>query len=194
MAAPPLAIVIATCPGPAPVASLHPTLGKSESEAEVRKTRTQQQPRWEYRSGPDSPSVVFRGGMASSAPILQLCLCENQQGNKTSACVGHVRPTTGLKTLVHARRVGQDGSQYRFEHETKVEGPVSHALVENRVTASLTDDQIGPLYDDDRHEERGVAGELEGLAIALLRRPNSFSGRNPFSAMMTKYTKKPAAA
>lgn len=82
------------------------------------------------------------------------------------------------QTLVHARRVGQDGSQYRFEHETKVEGPVSHALVENRVTASLTDDQIGPLYDDDRHEERGVAGELEGLAIAVGLRARGDEIRN----------------
>lgn len=82
------------------------------------------------------------------------------------------------QTLVHARRVGQDGSQYRFEHETEVEGPVSHALVENRVTASLTDDQIGPLYDDDRHEERGVAGELEGLAIAVGLRARGDEIRN----------------
>lgn len=39
--------------------------------------------------------------------------------------------------------------------------------MENRVTAGLADDQIGPLDDHDGHEERGVAGELERLAVAV---------------------------
>lgn len=37
----------------------------------------------------------------------------------------------------------------------------------NRVTARLAHDQIGPLDDDDGHEEGSVTGVLEGLAIAI---------------------------
>lgn len=71
------------------------------------------------------------------------------------------------QALVHAGRIREDRSQYRLEHETEVERPVSHALVENRVTTGLANDQIGPLDDDDRDEERGVAGELERLAVTV---------------------------
>lgn len=37
----------------------------------------------------------------------------------------------------------------------------------DRVAASLADDQVCPLYDHDGDEERGVAGVLEGFAVAV---------------------------
>jgi len=42
-----------------------------------------------------------------------------------------------------------------------------HALVNDRVATSLTDDEISPLDDDDWHEERRVTGVLESLALSV---------------------------
>ena len=44
---------------------------------------------------------------------------------------------------------------------------VHHALVDDRVLPGLTDDQIGPLHDDDGHEEAGVAGVLKHLTLSI---------------------------
>ena len=44
---------------------------------------------------------------------------------------------------------------------------VAHALVDDRVAAGLANDQIGPLHDDDRHEEGRVARVLELLASVV---------------------------
>jgi hypothetical protein len=71
------------------------------------------------------------------------------------------------EALVHARGVGEEGGECGFENETEVERPVAHALVDDRVTARLADDQIGPLHHHDGHEERGVARELKGFAVAV---------------------------
>lgn len=71
------------------------------------------------------------------------------------------------QTLVHAGAVGEECSQRRLEDEAKVQRPVAHSLVHDRVTSGLADDQIGPLHHHNRHEERGVAGELEALAVPV---------------------------
>lgn len=71
------------------------------------------------------------------------------------------------QSLVHSRRVGKECSQRGFEDQTEVESPVAHALVDDRVTARLANDQISPLHHHDGDEESGVAGELESLAVAV---------------------------
>ena len=53
------------------------------------------------------------------------------------------------ETLVHAGRVGQERSHGRLKDEAKVEDVVAHSLVDDRVAASLANDQIRPLDDDD---------------------------------------------
>jgi len=67
------------------------------------------------------------------------------------------------ETLVHAGCVREESSQGRFEEDAKVEDVVAHSLVDDRVTARLANDQVGPLDDDDRHEESRVAGVLQLL-------------------------------
>lgn len=41
---------------------------------------------------------------------------------------------------------------------------IAHALVYDRITTSLANNQIGPLHDDDRHEKGRVAGVFQLLA------------------------------
>ena len=52
---------------------------------------------------------------------------------------------------------------------------VHHALVDDGVTAGLADHEIGPLYDDDGHEEGRVAGVLQNLTLGVrpLLKPTS---------------------
>lgn len=71
------------------------------------------------------------------------------------------------ESLVHAGAVGEECSQGSLEDQAKVQRPVAHSLVHDRVTAGLADDQIGPLHHHDRHEEGRVAGELEALAVPI---------------------------
>lgn len=71
------------------------------------------------------------------------------------------------ETLVHAGAVGEECSQRGLEDQTKVERPIAHSLVHDRVTAGLADDQVSPLHHHDRHEEGGVARELETLAVPV---------------------------
>lgn len=42
-----------------------------------------------------------------------------------------------------------------------------HALVDDGVTAGLTNDQVSPLHHHDGHEERSVAGVLKDLAVVV---------------------------
>ena len=49
--------------------------------------------------------------------------------------------------LVHAWTIGEKGSQECLKAEPKVEHPILHPLLENRVLPSLADDQVGPLDD-----------------------------------------------
>ena len=50
-----------------------------------------------------------------------------------------------------------------------------HALLEDRVPPGLTDDQIGPLDDDDADEEGRVAGELHDLPLLVSLTENTRS-------------------
>ena len=52
------------------------------------------------------------------------------------------------KTLVHARSVGEEGSQGSFKKKAKVEDHVGHSLLEDRQLPGLTNDQVSPLYND----------------------------------------------
>jgi hypothetical protein len=67
------------------------------------------------------------------------------------------------ESLVHAGCVREESSQGRFEEDAEVKDVVAHSLVDDRVTARLANDQVGPLDDDDRHEESRVAGVLQLL-------------------------------
>ena len=71
------------------------------------------------------------------------------------------------KTLVHARSVGQESGQSSLEEETKVEDPVGHALLEDRELASLTNDEISPLDDDNGDKEGSVASVLKDLSVPV---------------------------
>lgn len=71
------------------------------------------------------------------------------------------------QTLVHARRVGEEGGERGFKDESEVERPVAHSLVHDRVAARLANDQVGPLHYYDGHEESGVAGVFESLTVAV---------------------------
>lgn len=42
-----------------------------------------------------------------------------------------------------------------------------HALLEEGQTPCLTDDQIGPLHNDDGNEETGVASVFKPLALGI---------------------------
>lgn len=42
-----------------------------------------------------------------------------------------------------------------------------HSLVDNGITPCLTDDQISPLYNHNRHEESRVTGELKFLTVGV---------------------------
>ena len=43
--------------------------------------------------------------------------------------------------------------------------PVPHAVLQDGESTRLADDQIGPLHEHDRHEVRGLEGELELLSL-----------------------------
>lgn len=68
------------------------------------------------------------------------------------------------QALVHAGRVREEGGERRLEQQAEVEHVIAHALVHDRVATRFADDQVRPLHDDDRDEERRVASVLELLA------------------------------
>ena len=68
------------------------------------------------------------------------------------------------ETLVHAGRVGQECGQGSLEEDAKVQDVIAHSLVHDGIASGFANDQISPLHDHDRHEERRVAGVLELLA------------------------------
>ena len=74
------------------------------------------------------------------------------------------------ESLVHARRVGQEGGQGGLEEESKVKEGVVHSLLEHRVAPRLADDEIGPLHDHDGDEECRVARVLQDLAVPAMPR------------------------
>ena len=71
------------------------------------------------------------------------------------------------ETLVHSRRVAKDGSQDGLEHQTKVHEHVLHSLLEHGKTSCFTNDEIGPLYDDNGDKESRVASVLEDFAVLV---------------------------
>ena len=56
---------------------------------------------------------------------------------------------------------------------------IAHALVDDRIAAGLANNQIGPLHDDDRHEEGSVASVFQLLTgvVGLRKEKNSISTR-----------------
>ena len=71
------------------------------------------------------------------------------------------------QTLVHPRGVREDGCKAGLEAKPKVHEVVLHALLEHRVLPCLTDDEIGPLHDDNRHKEGSVTGVLQDLSVPV---------------------------
>lgn len=85
----------------------------------------------------------------------------------TNRTNGYLLEWEHAQALVHSGGVREESGESGFEDETEVEGPVSHSLVDDGITTGLANDQIGPLYDDDRDEESGVAGVLQGLPVLV---------------------------
>ena len=109
--------------------------------------------------------IVRRKGPEEKLP--EFIIGENQgregKGRKPPPELERVHP----KTLVHARSVGQESGQSSLEKETKVEDPVGHALLEDRELASLTNDEISPLDNDNGDKEGSVASVLKDLSVPV---------------------------
>ena len=71
------------------------------------------------------------------------------------------------ESFVHARRVGEEGSQSRLKAETEIHHRIPHPLLEQRILPSLTDDEVSPLHHHDGDEEGGVAGVLQDLPVGV---------------------------
>merc|ERR1740137_432410 len=65
----------------------------------------------------------------------------------------------GVYERTTARRVSKKN--------TKVQHPVLHSLVNNGVTASLTDDEISPLHNHNRDEEGGMACVFKDFTVMV---------------------------
>ena len=88
-----------------------------------------------------------------------------------------------VQAFIEIRRVTQDGGKNSFEDQTKVQHVVArwtvirngsvnnthsrHALMVQRISSSFTNDQIGPLYDDNGDEESSVAGVFQSFALLI---------------------------
>ena len=66
---------------------------------------------------------------------------------------------------------------------------VLHALMDDGVTSGLTDNEISPLNEDNRHEECGVAGVFKHLALSI--RLHTHTHTNIRVYMYTTKNKKP---
>ena len=71
------------------------------------------------------------------------------------------------ETLVHSGGIGQEASQGSLKDNAKVHHPVAHALLEDRKTSGLTDDQISPLDDNNGDKEGSVASVLQALPVMV---------------------------
>ena len=58
-----------------------------------------------------------------------------------------------------------EGIHYTVQCARMLEIPVPHAVLQDGESTRLADDQIGPLHEHDRHEVRGLEGELELLSL-----------------------------
>lgn len=79
----------------------------------------------------------------------------------------HLLERIHAKTLVHAGRVTEESSQCRFENDTEIKCPISHSLMNDRITTCFTNNQISPLHDYDWYEESSVAGKLQWFTIPV---------------------------
>ena len=68
-----------------------------------------------------------------------------------------------LQTFVGAGHIAEESGERRLEAQAKIHRPIAHSLVNERISARLRDDQIGPLHDDDRDKIRGLTCVLEDL-------------------------------
>jgi len=71
------------------------------------------------------------------------------------------------ESYIGTRHVGEDGGQKRLFEETGDHDLVSHTLLEDGESTSLTNEKIGPLDNDDTGEEGGVAREFDNLSLAI---------------------------
>ena len=60
------------------------------------------------------------------------------------------------QALVHARGVGEEGSQAGLEDEAEVHEMVLHSLLEDRVFPCFADDEVSPLHNHNGREESCV--------------------------------------
>ena len=107
------------------------------------------------------------GSVATEESLPALVIDEDEkregQGRKPPVDVQRVHP----ETLVHAGSVGQNGGKNCLEDETEVHEVILHTLLEHGVLPGLTDDEIGPLHDNDGDEEGCVTSVLEDLPVGI---------------------------
>lgn len=120
---------------------------------------------------PTSFSVLVVGfsldpaaGVAAQDELAALVVDEDQDRERDGRQPPVELEWVHAETLVHAGRVGQERSQGSLEEDAKVQNVIAHSLVHDGIASGLANDQISPLHDHDRHEERRVAGVLELLA------------------------------
>ena len=73
----------------------------------------------------------------------------------------HKAKVSRAEADVDGREVAQTGREQGFEEEAEVHGRVDHALGADRQPPGLADHEVGPLHDDDGHEERRLRGVEE---------------------------------
>lgn len=79
------------------------------------------------------------------------------------------RPTDGphAECDIQAWAVAEEAGEDSFEQEAEIQRLVRHSLLENRILTRLGNDQIGPLYNDNRDEIRCVAIVFERLSLIV---------------------------
>ena len=97
-------------------------------------------------------------GQTTEQQLSDLIVAENKErernGRQPPVDLEGIHP----QTLVHARSIGQEDCQEGLKQESKVHDPVLHALLEYREFASLANNQISPLYNNDGNKKGSVAG------------------------------------
>ena len=69
------------------------------------------------------------------------------------------------QSLIHTGRVREEHGQASFEYEAKIQNPVIHALLEDRVLSSFANYEIRPLDHDNGPEKGCVTSILENLPV-----------------------------
>jgi hypothetical protein len=70
-----------------------------------------------------------------------------------------------LQGNIHTRAVAEEGGKQRFKEQSKVQNRIGYSLLDDRVSASLGDDQIRPLYNDNCHKISGLACVFQDFSI-----------------------------